>query len=440
MIERLRRSFAPGSIRGDAARIYALQFATIGFSLVVSVLVARSLGPAHKGVVDLFNLLNAFINDLGALGFGTGLLYALMAWRRPANALHGAAVAFALAVGLATVVAALFARGWIDRALPGLPTWAVLLACVLAPVTYYRLIWSNLMTGLSKSVPVYWLGLWVSVGTFAVLGALWLLHRLTATSVIIVTAAVAVVGCIASYAILHRDVGIARPAGSLLRESAGYGFVTYMSAAANTLHFKIDQVMLNAMLGTSAVGIYAVGVRWAESLFLLDSAIFAAAVHRIGASANTESYALTKRLFFIQVAISGGAGLIVALCSPLLVVGAYGEAYRGAIVPMILLMPGVVAWSAGKLLSQYLVLRRGKNYLALAFSVVGLVVNVVINLVLIPRAGLVGAATASSISYGLVIALTLAAFRYLGRRPPADDAAPIGTAEVLEAPAAATVT
>lgn len=434
MIARLKRLMPAGTIRGDATRIYALQFGTIAASLVTSVLIARSLGPARKGVVDLFNLLNAFINDLGGLGFGTGLLYFLIVHRRPSSAVHGAALGFSLGVGAVIAFGGFIALPLLRGAFPGLPTWAIVVGCSLAPATLYRLIWSNLLTGLNRSVTVYWVGLWVALATALAFGAIWLAHRVSPAAVIALVGGVTIVAGLASVIVLQRQVGLSWPSRTLIRESAGYGAIAYASAAANTLHFKIDQLLLNAMLGTSAVGVYAVSVRWAETVFLLDSAIFAAAVHRIGMSAEGESYALTRRLFIIQLGISAAAAVGVAIFSPLLVTGMYGEAYRGAIVPMLLLMPGVVAWSAGKLLSQYIVLRRGKSAWALAFSVAGMIVNVAANLVLIPRVGLVGAGIASSVSYGLVIVLTIIAFRYLGRH-----ATEAGDMAALTSPTAATL-
>lgn len=422
MIHRLRQALTPGTIRGDASRIYVLQFATIAVSLVTSVLIARALGPSRKGVVDLFNLLNAFINDLGGLGFGTGLLYFLMVHRRPANAVHGAAAGFSVTAGAAVALVGVCALALLRRAFPGLPGWAIVLACCLAPATLYRLIWGNLLTGLSGSVAVYWLGLGAGLATAAGFVGIWIAHRVSAAAVIMLVAAVTVASGVAALIMLRRRVGLRRPDASLIRESGKYGLVTYVSAAANTVHFKVDQLMLNSMLGTTAVGVYAVSVRWAETVFLLDAAIFAAAVHRIGMSAETESYSLTRRLFLIQLGISVAAAVGIAILSPLLVTGMYGVAYAGAIVPMLLLLPGVVAWSAGKLLSQYIVLRRGKGTWALAFSIVGLLANVAINVVLIPRLGLVGAGIASSISYGLVIVLTVLAFRYLGHRATGPDA------------------
>lgn len=416
----VRASLAPGTIRGDATRVFALQFVTSGIALVTSVAVARALGPSQKGTVDLFNLLTGFINDLGALGFGTGLLHSLVVRHRRVGAVHGAAIAFAGVVGIATLAAGWLALPLARAVFPGLPNWAMVLAFSGAAVTYYRLIWANLMTGLGRAVTLYWVGLWGSLGTAGVVLALWIGGRLSPASLIVATVLVSTGLCLASFEILRREDGVLRPPPELMRESATYGLVTYASAAANTLHFRIDQVMLNAVLGTSAVGVYAVSVRWAETVFLLDGAVLSAAVRRIGGSEDAESYALTKRLFLAQLAISCAAAAAVAAGAALLVRRVYGSAYSGAAVPMVLLMPGVVAWSAGKVLSQYIVLRRGRSALALLFSATGLLVNVGLNLILIRRVGLNGAATASSLSYGVVIVMTGIAFRALRPETTAD--------------------
>jgi len=62
------------------------------------------------------------------------------------------------------------------------------------------------------------------------------------------------------------------------------------------------------------------------------------------------------------------------------------------------LLPGVVAISISKVLAGYLS-GLGRNGLTSTVSVSAFVLNVVLNLFLIPRAGIVGAATASLISY-----------------------------------------
>lgn len=411
MINKVRAFFAGGSIRGDVAQIYAFQFLTLGFGLIGGIIVARTLGPSKKGVFDLFNLINSFIIELGLLGFGSGLLYYLANKGRQLSEVHGTGLVFALVVGLLTAV-----TGWVGMPLwktifPGLQDWIILLAFFLAPVAYYSLIWSNIMTGINQAVTIYRIGFYFTLLGLLATFSLWAFNWLTVESIIVIWAFLGILNSLVSFRILYKREPKLKPTIPLTQESLRYGFVIYIGFIANVLHFKIDQVMINYWLGTAAVGIYALSVRWAEMLFLLDSAIIAAVLFKISSSSADESYALTKRLFKAQLVISGASGVLLALLAYPLVLILYGEAYRDSVWPLILLIPGVVAWSCGKLLSQFLTYNQGKFWIPTSLAICGVVMNVILNFLLINKFGINGAAVASTCSYGIVIILTFIVYK-----------------------------
>ena len=77
MIWQIENLFPDKSIKRDTLHIYIFQGLTLGIGMVGGILVARTLGPSNKGIIDLFSLLSSFIVDFGMLGFGSGLLYYL---------------------------------------------------------------------------------------------------------------------------------------------------------------------------------------------------------------------------------------------------------------------------------------------------------------------------------------------------------------------------
>jgi len=285
-----------------------------------------------------------------------------------------------------------------------------LLAFIISPFSYYRLSWSNIMTGINQAVATYKIGLAVTVLSLISVFVLWGFHRLDVQNLIGLTVALSIFSAVVGFQILYKREPSLTASPSLIKGSLRYGSIVYVGNIANILHFKIDQIMINYWLGTKAVGIYAVSVNWAEMLFILDSAIISAALYKISSSSPEESYKLTERLFKVQLMISGGSGIIlVGLAYPLIVL-IYGEAYRDAIWPLIILIPGVVAWSGGKVLSQYLSFNQGKFWIATSFAVTGILLNVCLNLFLIKRLGINGAAISSAFSYCFVILLTIVAF------------------------------
>jgi Na+-driven multidrug efflux pump len=81
-----------------------------------------------------------------------------------------------------------------------------------------------------------------------------------------------------------------------------------------------------------------------------------------------------------------------------------------AVVPLWLLLPGVFTLSGAKILTSYLS-GIGKPIYATWIAGGGLVLTVILDLFLIPRFGIAGAAAASSIVYTLTAAACIYCFR-----------------------------
>jgi O-antigen/teichoic acid export membrane protein len=226
--------------------------------------------------------------------------------------------------------------------------------------------------------------------------------------IVALTALLTFLNGIVAFFVLFRQEPILRPSIPLACESLRYGLVIYIGFLANVLHFKIDQVMINYWLGTDAVGIYVVSVRWAEMLFILDNPIISASLSKISSLPPHESYDLTNRLFKIQLLISGGAGILLVMAAYPLVIGLYGEAYRGAVWPLILLVPGMVAWSVSKIVSGALTYKSNRALYVTKVAICGFFVNLFLNYILIKvlRMGISGASLASSFTY-LFVALCI---------------------------------
>jgi O-antigen/teichoic acid export membrane protein len=80
--------------------------------------------------------------------------------------------------------------------------------------------------------------------------------------------------------------------------------------------------------------------------------------------------------------------------------------YHAAIPALLVIMPGILSLSLSKVLACY-VSGLGRPVATTAAGVVGLSVNLVANLILIPQWGIVGASAASLISYSCHAAILL---------------------------------
>ena len=87
----------------------------------------------------------------------------------------------------------------------------------------------------------------------------------------------------------------------------------------------------------------------------------------------------------------------------------YGEAFRPSIMALVWLLPGIVIFSVANVLAAYIA-GIGKPRLNLLVSGLSLIVTIGLDIALIPRMNIVGAAIASTLSYSLSALLLIIFF------------------------------
>lgn len=394
----------PNSVGSNAVKIYLVQFFTVLTGLVSGILIARLLGPAGKGVFDLYRTLSTFIAEIGALGLGYGCLYYLANKNAPLKKIHGSILLFTLVSGVVALLVGLAGLPLWKGLFPGLQTWIILLAFFLSFSAIYLNIWLFVMLGINKAVDSHKIRLLFSSITLVVTLALWALGILTTSSMIWAAALVAVFNSAVAFVyILRKEPGIAFDS-QLMKQSLSYGSLLFLGAVANIIHFKIDQVMVNYFLGPAAVGIYAVSVSWAERLFMLDAALLSSATYKISASPSAESIALTGKVFKAQALISAAGAFVLGLLAYPLVIFLYGADYRGAVLPLVLLLPGIFAWSVSRIHAIMMIYNCGQGSFYVKAAILASLVNMLFNYIWlgILHGNINGVAIVSSLSYALL--------------------------------------
>lgn len=196
-----------------------------------------------------------------------------------------------------------------------------------------------------------------------------------------------------------------RAARGLLRRSWPIG----LSAAATAVYSRVDQIMIAEMLGDAATGSYAAAVRLAELWYFIPSALIAVTFPAI-IRARGHSVALYERrlaLLYEAVVLMGlSVAIFVSMFANAIAAFAFGSAFRESGEVLKLYAWAGVAVFLGGASSSYLV-TQNLTKIALIRTLFGAVLNVLLNLILIPRYGTQGAAAAS------LIALFVAAFSLL---------------------------
>lgn len=186
----------------------------------------------------------------------------------------------------------------------------------------------------------------------------------------------------------------------LLKEEFKYGIIIYFSALFIFLNYRIDQIMIKSMLGNIDLGIYSIGVTLAELLFLVPDSVTTALVGRLYNVDNTSdkrkiTATTTKYTFYTSLILC----IIGILMTPLIPV-VYGGQYYKSMYVTIILFVGIIFASIGRVSYSYF-FTEGRPKVHLVITFITLIINIMFNFMLIPKIGINGSATASTISYTL---------------------------------------
>ncbi|MBG6092239.1 lipopolysaccharide biosynthesis protein [Actinomadura viridis] len=195
----------------------------------------------------------------------------------------------------------------------------------------------------------------------------------------------------------HGDLGLARLA-------IGKGLRYHTGLAALFLLFRTDVLMLDRMTTAAAVGLYSLAVTVAEQARLTTDAIAQVVLPRQIDTGHDEAAAVTARATRFTALFALGSVVAICAAAPVAIPLVYGSAFAGAVPALLGLAPGLLFLGATRPIGAFL-LRLDRPLLGSAISVAALVLNIVLNLWLIPAHGIVGAAAASSVAYAMVALL-----------------------------------
>lgn len=186
-----------------------------------------------------------------------------------------------------------------------------------------------------------------------------------------------------------------------------------LSGVAEILYLKIDQIMLGMINGYSTVATYAIAARLSEAWYFFPT-IVTASFFPLLIKAKSESERkykddllnLSRKLFLCALVIS----ITVTIISKPFIEIIYGKEYSESATILIIHIWASLFVFMRAVLSKWLVIEN-----MLAFSLVthisGAIVNIILNLILIPKFGGVGSAIATVISYSISSYFSLFLFK-----------------------------
>jgi len=174
-----------------------------------------------------------------------------------------------------------------------------------------------------------------------------------------------------------------------------------LASVAVGISMKIDQVMVKNMLGNEQAGVYAVAVKVSEIWYFIPMLICSSvspAIIKAFATSKEIFENRMRKLYFLMFWLSFGIAFFGTVLAYPIIKILFGEPYIGAVPVFQIYIWAGIAVFLGVATGQYLL---ASNLTKISFynTILGAIVNVVLNIILIPKIGMIGAAIVTLISY-----------------------------------------
>lgn len=187
-------------------------------------------------------------------------------------------------------------------------------------------------------------------------------------------------------------------------------FPLLLSGAAIIVYNRIDQIMIGNMIDQGNLGVYSVAIRFVEILHFVPT-IIAQTISPILVDAREKDCSKYKELsrVFMNITVWGCIVLAVAtsLLSYPIVYYTFGSAYIGAAVVLSILAFKVIGDALSQTSGQLMIIE-GIHIYAPIRNIIGCLTCITLNLLLLPKYGILGAAYTAIIT--IFVSGTLADF------------------------------
>ena len=395
----------------DTLVTFSTQIVTVILGIAAAIVIARVLGPEGKGAYALIILVPTVLVALGNLGIGIANVYFGGRKKYEINELASNSLIAALGLGIISSIAFLiYYHSFHPSFLRDADPFCLSLAVMVLPFGLLAMYFSYLLLGQQKINEYNFLHLFQGGVLTLLILALLLGAKTGLLGACSAWAGSVFLGAILSFWLVRRMTDIKwsfYPAP--FKQSVKFGIQGYLGNVIQLLNYRLDMFLVAFFMNVTFVGYYSVAVALAEALWYFPAAVGVVVIARTpgltAEEANRSTPVICRNTLFLTL----GAGVLLFVLGKFIINLLFGSAFLAAAQPLWILLPGVVALSICKVLSNEIT-GRGKPMINTTAAGVSLAVNIPLNLLLIPSMGIAGAALASTISYTMTAVIVLVAF------------------------------
>ena len=182
----------------------------------------------------------------------------------------------------------------------------------------------------------------------------------------------------------------------LIKES----FPLLLSGAAVIIYQRIDQVMIGNMIDKASVGQFSVASKFVELLIFIPTILsqtIAPVLVQIRQSNEAEYERKAQQFISVTIWLCIVMAVLIALLSKWLIIYTFGVQYMAAVPVLQIMAFKVLGMALSQTAGQMIIIENQQKY-AFLRNLMGCVVCIVLNLLFIPRYGIVGSAIVTIIT------------------------------------------
>lgn len=400
--------------------VFISQIAIYGLAFLLRVVLAQGLGDSGLGTYSLFFIAVLVSGGIANLGVGLGNIYFLNKGTYSYGTLLSGSM---LVLGATAVLAWVFLPLWAlvigdDLFVEGRAYW--IYGAALPAIVGYTVI-TSFLHGESRFLALSTVA--IVQGLVGIVGvsipyALDELDVFWAVTAFAVSFAVADVLSLILIDVRKIDVvGLVRPRWHVLWEQIKYGAQGQIANMAALFNYRLDQFLVAAFVSRAGVGHYTVAVGFGESVWWVSSSVAMVMLPRLTSMKKEHADEMTPLVCRNTLLVSVIAAIGLVAISPWAIEILFGSEFDESVLPMILLMPGIVAASASRVLGTYF-FSQGRIILNTYITFIALGATLALDFALIPWLEVEGASIASSIAYVIALIATLYWYGKLSGRSP----------------------
>lgn len=399
-----------GIFTKNALITFATRVFTAVFGIIITIIIARALGPEGQGIYSLAILLPSTLFIFSLFGINTSAIFYIGKKKYSPQEVFGNNIFFTLFLGILSVLAGLIIIFFFgNRIFPGVEKSYLFLALSIIPFNIFFILISSVLLGLQKIKKYNFLAFFQSFLYLFLITALVLTFKFGIGTAILVQAVSYFLAGIVLFFVAKKESGgiIFKLNRGYIKDAISFGIKNYLVWVLNFLHYRINMFLINIFLNPIAVGIYFIAVRLAESIWLISQSVTTVLFPKVSSENNEKKLKEFTPLVFRNVLfVTFFVAFLLFVFSHWLIISFYSNEFLGSVLPLQILLVGTPLIAGWQVLSNDIG-GRGKPMINTYISGFSIILNIALNIFLIPKWGIAGAALATVFSYSFLFLITI---------------------------------